>query len=146
MRKSQLQGGFTLLEILVVIIIVGVLASVAMPALFRNVERARATEALNTMGVIRRAYLGCRLQEDPNAGITNCSGSFDALGMDDPGAAPNSHFTYITNNGSGVYILRATRNAVDGGDNASVIQWEWDVSSGATTWKFGTGVFQGIQF
>ena len=49
MRMGNNKSGFTLLEILVVIIIVGVLASVAMPQLFRNVERSRATEALESL-------------------------------------------------------------------------------------------------
>ena len=88
--------GFTLLELLVVIIIVGVLASVAMPLLFRNIERARAAEALNVIGLIRRNYLGCRMGENPNSGVTFCD-RFDNIGMDPPGNSPNSHFNYSFN-------------------------------------------------
>ena len=52
MKKFNNKSGFTLLEILVVIIIVGVLASVAMPSLFKNVEKSRGSEALNALGTI----------------------------------------------------------------------------------------------
>lgn len=41
--------GFTLTEVLTVVIIIGVLTSVAMPMYMRSVERARATEAMNAI-------------------------------------------------------------------------------------------------
>lgn len=51
-RKEQ---GFTLIELIVVIIIVGILASVAVPMMTANVKRARTTEALAGLGAIRTA-------------------------------------------------------------------------------------------
>lgn len=49
------QRGFTLIEVMITIMIIGVLASAATPMLTNSVERARATEATAALGSIRRA-------------------------------------------------------------------------------------------
>ena len=47
--------GFTLIELIVVIIIVGILAAVAAPMMTANVSRAKRTEAVAALGMIRTA-------------------------------------------------------------------------------------------
>lgn len=47
--------GFTLTEVIVVVIIVGVLASIALPMYARSVERARATEAMSAVKAMNDA-------------------------------------------------------------------------------------------
>jgi len=50
--------GFTLLELLVVMVIVGILSAVAIPSLLNQVRRARITEAFTFMnGVIKGQYI-----------------------------------------------------------------------------------------
>lgn len=49
MRKQ----GFTLLELLIVVIIIGVMISIGLPQYFRAVERGRSSEALTVVGVLR---------------------------------------------------------------------------------------------
>ncbi|MFH0839147.1 MAG: prepilin-type N-terminal cleavage/methylation domain-containing protein, partial [Candidatus Omnitrophota bacterium] len=47
--------GFTLLEVLMVVIIIGVLATLAIPQYTKTVEKARAAEAYSNLGTIRKA-------------------------------------------------------------------------------------------
>ena len=50
MRATDKQRGFTLLEIMVVIVIIGVLASLVVPNLMGNKEKADKQKAVSDMG------------------------------------------------------------------------------------------------
>ncbi|MDD2866387.1 MAG: hypothetical protein PHO59_03585 [Candidatus Omnitrophica bacterium] len=49
--------GFTLVEFVAIVIIMGVLASIALPLLIKGTERARVNEAKTVLGALRRAQL-----------------------------------------------------------------------------------------
>lgn len=136
MKAYKNKSGFTLLEIIIVIIIIGILASLAMPKFFKTVEYSRATEALGSLGAIRRAMDICY---QPTRDFTPCN-SFAALSIEDPGAMAGAHWTYsFSNLGANTYTVTATRTAVDNGVTTDTIT----INEAGT--KTGTGNFANIR-
>ena len=56
-RSKRRTGGFTLLELMIVIIILGILASVAVPQFTRSVRKSRTAEAKATIALVRGAEM-----------------------------------------------------------------------------------------
>ncbi|MBU4305408.1 MAG: prepilin-type N-terminal cleavage/methylation domain-containing protein [Candidatus Omnitrophica bacterium] len=56
--------GFTLVELLMVVIIIGILVTLAVPNYYRSVERAKAGKAKATMDTIRKSELQYRAIND----------------------------------------------------------------------------------
>ena len=139
LMRLKSKKGFTLLEIIVVIIIIGVLASLALPRLFDTIEFSRSAEALNSLGVIRKSVMRCGLMRNNN--YTDC-GNFNNLDVDQPGSEAGAHFTYtFANVGVDAFDIIATRNVTDGGTTSSSITLS--VTSSAIT-RDGTEAFASI--
>jgi prepilin-type N-terminal cleavage/methylation domain-containing protein len=117
--KSNFNQGFTLIEIIIVIIIVGVLAGLALPRFFSTVEFSKSTEALNAMTFIRGAMERCYFREGTFA---NCT--IGDLDISNPSDAVGAHFkSYdISLQTVDSYVITATRGTINGGDDTSTIQ------------------------
>ena len=139
MKSKRNTQGFTLLEIIIVIIIVGVLASLALPRFFRTVEYSRSTEALTSLNAIRQSMERCYLQRNA---YTTCN-AFANLDLEDPATSPNNHFDYaFTAATANSFTITATRNTSDGGAVTDTVV----LTNNATTiTRSGTGAFSGIQ-
>ncbi len=88
--------GFTLIEMLVVVLIIGILAAVALPQYFKAVEKSRSTEALQVLGTIAAAQERYRLASSENLYTTNFE-DFD-VSFTDRNGADVSGSSYRTKN------------------------------------------------
>ena len=65
-----MQKGFTLLELIVVIIIIGILATLGFTQYTKTVEKMRMAEARGILGFIRKNIIGYQLQNGTISGMT----------------------------------------------------------------------------
>lgn len=116
MTDRRQAGGFTLLELLVVIVIIGVLASVAIPSFGNAIERGRCREAQTTLQVIFQAERIFRLD---NGGFGTMADLLNGGYMTNPNPNANWNFT-IPANAAATFTARATRTG--GGNNGATIE------------------------
>jgi len=91
-----MKRGFTLIELIVVIIIVGILASVGMTQYTKVVEKGRAGEARVVLGSLRTAEVAEWQENGSYAAVAN-------LGVAAPTACATTHyFSYSCNTSSGL--------------------------------------------
>ena len=86
------QAGFTLLELLMVVIIIAILAAIALPQYLRVAERSRAAEALQTLGPIRGSEQRFRAQNGVYT-VNLAAIDIDVPGFNAVPASPNWTFT-----------------------------------------------------
>jgi type IV pilus assembly protein PilA len=68
--QKRLKGGFTLIELMIVVAIIGVLAAVAIPAFLKYIKRAKTTEAVNGVKKIADGARTYYLDERVGQGLT----------------------------------------------------------------------------
>ncbi|MBN1869622.1 MAG: prepilin-type N-terminal cleavage/methylation domain-containing protein [Candidatus Omnitrophica bacterium] len=143
MNMKSNKCGFTLLEIIIVIIIVGVLASLALPRLFNTINYSRSTEALNAIGVLKRGADLCAMAVEATGGGAGQYGQCDTfaeIGIEDPGTQVGANFTYAINAfASPNWVVVAT----DVG-GAGTITFTYNTLTGAIT-RVGTGSFTALK-
>lgn len=72
-----MKKGFTLIELMIVVAIIGVLAAVAIPAYSDYVKKSRESEAINALGDIRTAQISYK--QDPAAGAGKYAAKIEDL-------------------------------------------------------------------
>ena len=85
--------GFTLIELIVVVMIVAVLVSVAVPTYFNTIERARGREARTTIQTVIGAQRSYSSERRSFIALTN-NGEWLAIGLENPNNNANRSFDY----------------------------------------------------
>jgi prepilin-type N-terminal cleavage/methylation domain-containing protein len=111
--------GFTLIEIIIVIVILGILATVAVPRLTAQLEVGRASEAMALLGTMKNAALNCY---DSTLTMASCN-TLSNIGVSLPA---NTRFTYTPSVSGTVFRVLAVSKT----DGTNCIKLSADGSTG----------------
>ena len=110
-RGGVMKKGFTLVELVIVIIIVGILASVGMTQYTKVVEKARAAEARMILGTLRTAEISEYTENGSYVVMAS-------LGVSAPAACATTH--YFSYGCTAAGLCTATR-CTSGGKTPNVV-------------------------
>ncbi len=134
MRHSLKNPGFTLIELMVTVAIIGILAAIAIPNYSAYVQRGKITEATSTLAE-QKVTMERWYQDNRNYGSTA-----SACGPTLPVA---NSFTYSCNWGGGgtnqSFIITATGNA-DSGMSGFAFTIDHNNAKGTTAFPGATGL------
>jgi len=122
-----LKKGFTLVELIIVVIIVGILASIGLTQYNKVVEKGRATECRMLLGTLRGAEVAASFETGSYVIVAN-------LGVDAPSACVSTHyFSYSCDATSGT--CTATRCIGGAGKpQTGSIAWTKSLTVATGTW------------
>lgn len=141
--NKHTQQGFTLIELMIVIAIIGILAAVALPAYQNYTAKAKFSEVVTSVTAVRSGIDICYQTEGALAGCDAVDNGSIATAATDASAGSYVSGVAVTEN-TGVIIATAVANAAFGnGTTQYTYILTPSVSGNSLTWA-ATGTCEGV--
>jgi type IV pilus assembly protein PilE len=141
------EHGFTLLELIIVIVILGILATLGYSQYTKMVEKMRISEAIVNIGKMRKYAIGYYIE---NGSVTNITPADLGIGTDLPSSCVNTnYFYYQTDTHSDTQVQLDAERCTSGGKTPQYAGASYEVfqnyysdghDDGIRCWKTGIGV------
>ncbi|WP_346841811.1 pilin [Metapseudomonas otitidis] len=134
------QKGFTLIELMIVVAIIGILAAVALPAYQDYTARAKVSEVILAASTCRTA-----ISEAAQTGLSSAPTADNSFGCGEGGSAASPISQYVesvTTSAAGVITIKA-RNIAQLGNNVDVSLVPYTDASASASSKFVANNFTG---
>jgi type IV pilus assembly protein PilA len=130
---KKVQAGFTLIELMIVVAIIGILAAVAIPAYSDYTVKAKVANALSAAGSLKTAVALCAQEAGD---VTSCTTATAAANI--PTFNPTKEVKSAVVNASGVIVL--TLNDIGKGTADATITMTPTLGATSLTWLNSTSI------
>jgi len=124
MTLKQNQKGFTLIELMIVVAIIGILAAIAIPAYSTYTKKAKFTEVISATSALKLDVDLCYAENDA---LTNCSANAALIA----GAAVGQ---YVTSASVALGVITITSDLASTPTKAYILEPTEDEDAGGLTW------------
>ncbi|MCW8091611.1 pilin [Alteromonas sp. ASW11-130] len=124
--QANNQKGFTLIELMIVVAIIGILAAIALPAYQNYTQKAKFTEAVNATAAVKSAVEVCAQTVGGATPLNDCDGGSNGI--------PADTTTLTTTNGVVVSTASAASGITKADGTAATYTLTPTFADGKVTW------------
>ena len=134
-KTGLFQQGFTLVELLIVIAIVGILSAIALPQFFSQTKKAAATEGIQQASSIAKQAAAFYLEQGTLGTVdTDCSDYAGTI------VNTNTNFTYECEGTNTAFVVTATGKDTNDNTKDVVVKFTGNLTDGTFSKPVVTGI------
>jgi len=131
---KQMQKGFTLIELMIVVAIIGILAAVAIPAYQDYVVKAKLSKVSSSVDPIKLAVAMFNQENGSSPAAIAAGGDWTSLGLGTTGPTATTEVASYIMKANGVIEVTLCSTCIKTGIDGKTIMWTPTFGASATTW------------